>query len=62
MDLCSPFQSLSLTILTNNRKVIRKRNRETAIKDKISRKRSTDRGSQAHNGADGRYLSGQTHR
>ncbi len=43
-------------------KVIRKRNRETAIKDKISRRRSTDRGSRAHYGADHRYLSGQTYR
>ena len=37
-------------------KGIRERNRETAIKGEISRKRSTDRGSQAHNGAVGGYL------
>jgi hypothetical protein len=43
-------------------KPISGRNRETAIKDKISRERSTDRRSQAHNGGDGRHLSGQTRR
>lgn len=43
-------------------KVIRKRNRETAMKGKISRKCSTERGSEAHNGGDGRHLSGQTRR
>ncbi|MFP4644984.1 MAG: hypothetical protein ACLFM0_11570, partial [Spirochaetales bacterium] len=46
----------------HSEKVIRKRNRATAIKGKISRKRSSDRGSQAHKGADGRYLSGPTPR
>jgi hypothetical protein len=39
-------------------KVIRKRKCETAIKGKNSRKRSTDRGSQAHDRAEGLYLSG----
>ncbi len=41
-------------------RVIRERNRETAIEGEISRKRSTDRGSQAHNGAVGGYLIGET--
>jgi hypothetical protein len=31
-------------------RIIRQRNNETAIKGEISRKRTTDRGSQAHNG------------
>jgi len=38
-------------------KPISGRNRETPVKGKISRERSTDRGSQAHNGGDGRYYS-----
>lgn len=44
------------------RKAIRERNSETAIDGETSRKRSTDRSSKAQNGADGRYLSGKTHR
>jgi glucose/arabinose dehydrogenase len=43
-------------------KPISERNRETAIKGEISRERSTDRGSQTHNGGEGRHLSGQTRR